>query len=324
PAAPSSATLNEANLTAPAPMSPADGSQLDTVRPTLRIRNATSSGAGARMYEFQIADNSSFTVVAGQTGTAVVAVSQAGIPEGPDGTTSYQVPVDLLPTTMYHWRARALQGASVGPWSSTSRFRTKIDSFKSGNQAFDILTNGRTVADSYRNLSYEFEGSANPGAKLNGHDSYLMYRITTLREGEISLIARRTKPDQNGVILSMQDGTGDFNSNAFRVRVEKPDASRVVLEMVSQNSGQTVEAGVGWEDHRPYFIRLEWRGGTARLRIHRGENAAAPVVAELSTSYTQPYSPANHVVLVGSLAGTTMKDVRYSRLYIGPGPRPID
>ena len=131
---------NSANVTAPTPDSPGDDARLDTIRPTLRVNNATSDGGGSRSYEFQVSDNSGFSSVTGQT--ALVAVSQSGVPEGADGKTSYVVPIDLFKTTRYYWRSRALSGASIGPWSATWRLRTPVGSYKGGNQAFDILTDG--------------------------------------------------------------------------------------------------------------------------------------------------------------------------------------
>ena len=43
-----------ATLTKPAPDSPADGEQLDNVRPTLTVVNGTSNQSGAKTYEFEI------------------------------------------------------------------------------------------------------------------------------------------------------------------------------------------------------------------------------------------------------------------------------
>jgi hypothetical protein len=326
PASPSDVEgSNSANVTAPAPMSPGDDARIDTIRPTLRVNNATSDGGGSRSYEFQVSDNSGFSSVSGQT--ALVAVSQSGVPEGADGTTAYVVPIDLFKTTRYYWRARAMQGASIGPWSATSRIRTPVGSYKGGNQAFDILTDGSNVADESRDIGYELQGQQNPGMKLNGPESYALYRIATLSEGEISFIARRVKPGDSSFnsqvkIISMQDGTGDWNANAFRVAIEKRpprESGKLVLRFMS---GVAESGGIGWHDHQPYYFKLEWRGGTARLRVFFGENEGAPLVADISTSYSGTYSPPNHAVVVGSLVNDTFRDVRISWLYAGPGPRP--
>src|SRR5262245_15670781 len=53
-------------LTAPVPDSPADGAQLDTLRPTLTVKNGTSDQPGTRTYEFQISDTEDFSTLAAQ------------------------------------------------------------------------------------------------------------------------------------------------------------------------------------------------------------------------------------------------------------------
>lgn len=333
PASPVSPTGGGAsNITAPTVDTPADDAQLDTLRPTLTVNNASSSGSGSRSYEFQISDNNAFTVVAGRMASFVVAVTQAGIAEGP-GRTSFTPQQDLLPATRYYWRARANVGAEQGPWSATGRFRTRIDSFKSGNQVFDILTNGQTVADQRRNVAFALSSDPNPGAKLEGPDSFLRYSLTSLPEGEVSFIARRVKPGDSSFngqtkVLSIQEGTSDFNSNPFRVRVEKrppSEGGKMVFQFASQgNAGNAVETGgLTWVDLRPYYFKLEWRAGTARLRVFSGENETAPQLVDLSTTYTTPYAAGTPNVIIGSLLNDSLRDIRVSRLYIGPFPRPV-
>jgi len=320
---------NTAGITAPAVESPSDNAQVDSVRPTLRVINAQSTGGGSRTYEFQIADNANFAMP-GATTSAVVA-AQSGIAEGSDGRTSFTPAQDLIPSTLYHWRARASSGSSTGPWSPTARFRTRLDSFKSGNQLFDMLTNQRTVADQQRDVALTPPGDPYPGAKLESAGGFLRYQIATVSEGEASFILRRVKPwdpSFNGQIklFTMQDGTGDFNSNQFRVSVEKrPEGEdeRLMLRWTAQGNHVTAQSGgLDWQDLRPYYFKLEWRGGNVRLRVYLGENDSAPVFADVSTGYTGTYNPAAHNVIIGSLSNDSHRDIRASRLYVGPGPRP--
>src|SRR5688572_24390851 len=93
-----------ATLTAPALESPSANQQLDTLRPVLTVRNATSSQTGARTYEFQISDTTSFTsaLTSNITGFAAT-VSQGGVAEGGGGTTSFTPSQDLQPTTVFFW-----------------------------------------------------------------------------------------------------------------------------------------------------------------------------------------------------------------------------
>ena len=106
-------------LTAPALGTPADNEQLDTLRPTLSVKNGTSTVAsGARTYEFQIADNSEFVVSLGASVHFAALVSKTGVPEGANGTTSFTVDADLQPTTKFYWRVRLSQGNTVSEWSA--------------------------------------------------------------------------------------------------------------------------------------------------------------------------------------------------------------
>ncbi len=318
-------------LPAPTVVSPSDDAQLDTLRPTLTVNNV-SSGAGSRTYEFQVADNSGFALIPGRLASFAVAFTQSGVPEGSSGQTSVSVPTDLQPSTRYYWRARAIQGASVGAWSAASRFKTKIDSFKSGNQVFDILTNGRTVADMQSKVFFVLDDQS-PGLKLDDSDSYLGYRISALPEGEVSFVTIRIKPTGDSSfagqskILLMQDGTGSSNlaGNQHRVLVDRFwDSGAVRFEFRNNNSGGDASTGGhSWLDHFAYFVKLEWRGGNARLRIFEGTSEAGATKVDLSTTYPGSYNPASQTIVIGSLYNDTMRDMRVSRVYIGPNPRPI-
>lgn len=306
---------NAANLTAPSVDSPSDDQLLDTIRPTLTVTNASSSGDGSRTYEFQISDSSGFASTASAVlGPASATMSLPGIPEGSGGKTSFTPQVDLNPSTRYYWRARALLGASIGPWSTTSRFRTRVASFKSGNTAFDILTDGNTVADEVFNTSLIPEG-----AKTDGENAYMLYRLAALPEGEVSFNAWRVKPGENGKILTIQDGTGDFNSNPHRVFVRK-SGSDLIFQFGANNA---TARGIGWRDNHDYYFKLEWRAGTARLRLYNGTNDAGGAFIDLSVPYAAPYGATAPAVTLGARTGDTMPDVRFRRLYVGPNPRPV-
>src|SRR5436853_2858927 len=100
-----------AKLTAPVADSPSDNFQLDNLRPTLTVKNGTSSQpAGARTYEFQISDSSTFPSTASAKRRTIsgfsLVTTQSGVIEDASGKTSFTVTDDLQPTTRYYWRAR--------------------------------------------------------------------------------------------------------------------------------------------------------------------------------------------------------------------------
>src|SRR5206468_10971980 len=104
----------------PAADSPADGAQLDNVRPTLTVVNSTSNQSlGTKTYEFQIFDNSALTASAN-------AVSSPEVAEDPSGETKFTVGQDLQPATTYYWHARAVQGSSKSDWSDPRSFKTTL------------------------------------------------------------------------------------------------------------------------------------------------------------------------------------------------------
>ena len=62
PTTPTTPAPVAATLTAPKVDSPATGTQLDTLRPTLTVQNVTSDQpTGTRTYEFQVSDTTAFT-----------------------------------------------------------------------------------------------------------------------------------------------------------------------------------------------------------------------------------------------------------------------
>jgi hypothetical protein len=125
-------------LTAPTPETPTADVQLDTVRPTLTVRNGTSTIAGTRLYEFQISDRSDFS-------SPVAA--QSGVAEGTGGTTSFTPSADLPSATRQYWRARFTQGSSTSEWSAMAQFRTAVLPFLLRHipSMLDTLTSGSSV-----------------------------------------------------------------------------------------------------------------------------------------------------------------------------------
>src|SRR5262245_37282727 len=91
-------TTQPANVGAPTIESPADGDQLDTLRPTLTVRNATADQAGTRIYEFQISDSATFTSATTSSIVGFAAtMGKSGVPEGSEGRTAFTPDQDLQP-----------------------------------------------------------------------------------------------------------------------------------------------------------------------------------------------------------------------------------
>jgi hypothetical protein len=143
PAAPTPGpTVVTPKLEAPAVKAPIAGQQLDTVKPTLSVTNAATTGnVGTVTYEFEVSELDTFP--AGSKTSAEKDIAQGG-----DGTTSWTPPSNLIPNFKYFWRARATAANVASPteWSTTETFRTQTKGFViSGMEVYDPLTNGSTV-----------------------------------------------------------------------------------------------------------------------------------------------------------------------------------
>src|SRR3954468_21756337 len=147
---PTTPTPVSATLSAPKLDTPEASAQTDTLRPTLTVQNATSDQpSGTRTYEFQVSDTTNFT--AATTSSTVsgfnAQVGKTAVPEGPSGKTSWTPDADLQPTTLFYWRARAVQGTANSPWANTGPFRSKLVGFNRSGELYDPLIHSESVGE---------------------------------------------------------------------------------------------------------------------------------------------------------------------------------
>ena len=118
--------------------------------------------------------------------------------------------------------------------------------------------------------------------------------------------------------------SGALTSDPYRVIVDRDwNTGRIRFEFRTPAGGNAAQTGgLSWTDHFPYLFKVEWRAGTARLRVFNGGSESSPVKVDLSVNYGAPYSPPEHLVVIGSLHNDSLKDMRVSSLWIGPTPRP--
>lgn len=223
---PTAPTPVAANVTAPALDSPADNEQLDTLRPILTVRNATADQAGARTYEFQISDGTNFTAATTSNIPGLAAtVGKTGVAEGANGKTSFTPDQDLQPTTVFYWRARAVQGASTSAWSATGRFKSKLVGFNRPGELYDPLIHGETVGTIVGSATF-IPGRGlqlNPGAGFIGYVRYVLPQ--TISSGEFSMEVEgltANGPGDKAKVFGMQEGPDDFDfvTNRYRVDIQ--------------------------------------------------------------------------------------------------------
>jgi hypothetical protein len=205
---------------------PAADAQLDNLRPTLSVKNGTSSQIGAKTYEFQLSDRSDFGANSGGVSAYyAVAATKTGIAEG-SSTTSVAIDTDLQPATRFYWRSRWVQGSTNGDWSATYTFRTQIVGYNRANELYDPLVNGATVAElRFKRTTF----IAGKGLRVDDSDSYVRYRLgQTITNGEFSLdiegISNSPVSENSDTgklkILSMHDSIFDHYQSSYLMNVQ--------------------------------------------------------------------------------------------------------
>lgn len=108
--------VNTANDAPEAPTlySPAEGSSIDTLYPTLSVNNAKDPDSDSLTYNFEIYSN------------GVLTESITGIPQNISGITSVTLNKALSDNTTYNWRARAYDGDRYGAWMDMATFTVHL------------------------------------------------------------------------------------------------------------------------------------------------------------------------------------------------------
>ena len=219
--APSAPAPVVVNVGAPGLDAPGNDEQLDTLRPTLTVRNATSDQTGARTYEFQIADTTAFTAATTSNVPGFAAtIGRTGVPEGTGGKTSFTPDSDVQPTTLFYWRARAVQGTTTSAWSATGTFRSKLVGFLRAGELYDPLIHGETVGERVGSTTF----IPGKGIQLNTGQSWVKYLLPqTITNGEFSMDVeglRANAPGDKTKVHGMQEGQDDFITNEYRVDIQ--------------------------------------------------------------------------------------------------------
>jgi len=333
-----------ANLTAPALDAPTQDAQLDTLRPTLTVKNATSDQAGTRTYEFQVSDSSGFAAVTSSVIAGFAATtSNTGVAEGTDGRTSYSVATDLQPTTVFYWRARAVQGASTGPWSTTGKFKSRLVGFVRNGEVYDPLIHGETVGERIGGSTF----IPGKGLKLDAVTSYVRYTLpSTITNGEFSMDVEGlagNAPGNKAKVFGMQEGTTDFITNRYRVDIQYRGASgsppNCITFRVLYGSGSDLdvryeltraqrEASVRLLDPGTTYRWTATWGGDFRLTVLQGGSGGSPIFDFGMPTPNGQYAPNPHVCYLGAPVGrsgaesASIAGAIYRNVWIANRPRP--
>ncbi len=112
-------TIGEVNPSAPIPLSPADGSIVGVLYPTLIVENAVDIVDDNSSYEFEVYTNALLTTNS--------LISRLPVQATGDGTTSWQVDVAMIDGQQYWWRSRATSSSGyLSEWSVTNTYHAVI------------------------------------------------------------------------------------------------------------------------------------------------------------------------------------------------------
>ena len=337
-------------LTAPKLDSPATGSQQDSLRPTLTVQNVTSDQpSGTRTYEFQISDSNAFASATIQKLTGYNAmVDKSGVAEGTNGKTSYTPDADLQPTTMFYWRARAVQGTTTGPWSDTFQFKSKLVGFNKPGQLYDPLIFGETVGEIVGSTTW----IPGKGIQFNNGTSYVKYLLpATITSGEFSMDIeglRANGPGDKAKVFGMQEGQDDFITNRYRVDIQYRGVNGVPPNSITFRAlyGSATDTSVRYEPDtatrfnsvfnlnpaNTYYWKATW-GSEFRVVVKDGGVSGTGINGNqiYNVGLASPrgqYAPNPQYCYLGAPVGrsgteaATIPGTIYRNVYIGNTPRP--
>ena len=342
---PTQPTPAAVNITAPSIGTPSDNEQLDTLRPTLTVRNSTADQNGTRVYEFQISDSNSFASSASNVPGYAATISKPGVPEGASGTTSFTPDQDLQPTTLFYWRARAVQGSVSGPWSQTGRFKSKLVGFNRPDELYDPLIHGETVGDRIGSTDFV----PGKGIRLNSNTSFVRYLLPqTVANGEFSMEVeglRANAPGDKAKVFGMQEGQDDYITNRYRVDIQyrgtagfPPNAItfRVLYGddpccKYEPDTDTRFRSVVNLDPATTYFWKFTWGRETGEVRTVLREGGVNGTNTLYNVGVGTPngrYTPGPHYAYLGAPTGrsgaesASIPGTIYRNVWLSSRPRP--
>ena len=332
PASPSGAPL-----TGPSLDSPADGVQLDNIRPTLTIVN-TASG-GTKTYEFEVSD--SLATGPGNAFTTRTFASSAAQNSG--GKTTVTVGQDLQPSTRYYWHARVVQGTSTSDWSAARSFQTKVGGFNRPGALFDPLINGETIGaiGGSNNITWR----PGQGIRLNDAFAYVVYELPqVLLTGELSVEVTGLGPggpcckprvfsilDQVGALSSSSQysmnaqyrGVGGNPDNCICFKAIFGNNAVGLEPTTSQRLGLTYVL----DPSKVYLWRGIWSRDSYRLIVQDAATGAGVYDFNIQSAQAN-WNPSRMFAFLGTdngrfdAADGTLSGITLRNLWVGSTPRP--
>jgi len=322
-------------LTAPALDAPAANETVSTLRPTLTVRNASTSLTGPRTYDYQVSTSNSF---------GTTAMARYYVAEGTGGKTSYTCNVDLSPETTYYWRARVGQDSQVSDWSAPLQFRTKQGGYNRPGELFDPLFPGNTVGEPVGSTTF----IPDKGLRIDNVNSFVRYLLPqTMTTGVFSMEVEGlyvNGPEAKMKIFSMMEGLGALTNNRYELSAMyrglggNPD-NCISFKAVWGNLSAKLEPDAGTRaagtrslnPSTTYYWEGSWNPNQFRLVVREGGQGGG-VIYDLTVSApggSGPYSPDPHYVFLGANSGAagtgdtgSWPGAIYRNVWLSDRPRP--
>ena len=264
-AAPDGSTLK---VTAPAPQSPVNGAQPQTLTFVAGASTPQFAGAAAPALSYELeVKNGGGTTVCSSTGNA-------------SGSTVTINPTCFIEFDVNHtWRMRARLGNATGPWSAAATFRSPAGSFITRNEAFDLLIDGRTIGEAHGGVQFTDRGAFFPTGA-----AYIAYTIPdSMEEGSFSFIADGVdegNPGDKSKVMSTGEGHDDVTDNDYRQTLEVrgsmyPQPGTVTYRIITGDAGEEHRIHdtnrhlhmVSWSRSQTYFFKMYWGPGYGGYEI---------------------------------------------------------
>ena len=266
-------------------------------------------------------------------------VQDSGLLNGP----SFKVTATLSFRKRHTWRARAERDGAFGPWSTTGSFVSAEGGYIRGNEVFDPLYNSATVGEQIGPTTF----IPDKGIRLDAVSSYVRYLIPqTITSGEFSMEVeglRTNAPGGKSKVFGMQEGTGDYIINPYRVDVQyrgtggsPPNAitfralygSASDLDSRYEPPTHVRYASVhALDPSTTYYWKWTW-GSEVRLIVKEGGINGRTIYDYGRPSPNGMYSPHPHYAFIGTPIGrsggeaATIPGTIYRNVWIGARPRP--
>ena len=320
------ATGSGSGITAPIISDPLSGSTISDRQPTLTVLNSAQSESESRTYLFQVSADTAFAALEAQS---------TQVPEGPNGSTSWELERTLA-QGRHFWRVRSRSGTNDSQFSATAEF-----SIASGGGSGSPPNNpspgpnpppppaaGTIVSDPLIGGSIgQVAGGqfTSGGWQVTAPGNFIRYEVPPMVSGwvefDISGLREINSSPNQFMLFGMWDpSAGSYRANPFRVHLQKlhPNPHNPpYLRLRWITNGEQHDEGnnfLDWNPSRTYRWRIEWgpSGGGHTARVFLDGQLM------ITVNYNRAYRPNMLFIELGiGERGESVVGAKYSNLQIG-------